>query len=198
MSRKFLHIREIDDNTTGWTAIVQVVEKCHPQYSKPPKYVQFQRYLLTDSDFFMFMNNQGTKVSAICIFKYMNHKTEVATFFNKGSCKDGNILLPPPSVTAITTVQAAKASLKSVKKIFSQPSSSIHHSRATSSSDSCPINHGHSSETASSNRRAARENQGSRTTATPSPSGDVRSSLKPRDEPSPTSLHRRDFRERQT
>ncbi|GER33864.1 pentatricopeptide repeat-containing protein [Striga asiatica] len=49
--------------------------------------------------------------------------------------------------------------------------------------NSCPINHGYSREAASSDRRTTRENQGSRTTATPSPSGDVRSSLKPRDEP---------------
>ncbi|GER49550.1 inositol hexakisphosphate anddiphosphoinositol-pentakisphosphate kinase 1 [Striga asiatica] len=78
------------------------------------------------------------------------------------------------------------------KKRFSQSSSSIHHSRGTSSSDSCPINHGHSREAASSDRRAARENQGSRTTATPSPSGDSEAKRRAvTDEPPPPGFSRK-------
>ncbi|GER25155.1 early-responsive to dehydration stress protein(ERD4) [Striga asiatica] len=79
-----------------------------------------------------------------------------------------------------------------LEKRFSQPSSSIHHSRATSSSDSCPINHGHSREAASSDRRAARENQGSRTTATPSSSGDSEAKRRAiADEPPPPGFSRK-------
>ncbi|CAA0830555.1 HXXXD-type acyl-transferase family protein [Striga hermonthica] len=57
MSRKFVQIKEVDDKTSAWTAIVQVVEKSHIQRGKPPKNVPYRRYLLTDSD--------GTKVSAV-------------------------------------------------------------------------------------------------------------------------------------
>ncbi|GER55619.1 maltose O-acetyltransferase [Striga asiatica] len=120
-----------------------------------------------------------------------------STSFTPGlRCDFGSAIMFPSGATDV--IDGGDLEIVILEKTVSQPSSSIHHSRTTSSSDSCPINHGHSREAASSNRRAARENQGARTTATPSPSGDVRSSLKPRDEPSPTSLHRRDFRERQT
>ncbi|GER52433.1 ATP-dependent DNA helicase PIF1 [Striga asiatica] len=50
-------IKEVDNKTSAWTAIVQVVEKNHIQRSKPPKNVSYRRHLLTDSD--------GTKLSAV-------------------------------------------------------------------------------------------------------------------------------------
>ncbi|CAA0842773.1 Unknown protein [Striga hermonthica] len=56
MSRKYLHINQINVDTEGWTVITQVVEKSHVQIGRHGKRVPYRKYVLTDS--------QGTIVSA--------------------------------------------------------------------------------------------------------------------------------------
>ncbi|GER43330.1 replication protein A 70 kDa DNA-binding subunit A [Striga asiatica] len=57
MSRIYLPIKEITENTNNWTALIQVVEKPPVHQSKNDSTMHYRRYLFTDKE--------GTKVAAV-------------------------------------------------------------------------------------------------------------------------------------
>ncbi|GER33908.1 replication factor A protein 1, partial [Striga asiatica] len=57
MSRTYLPISQITDETRNWTALIQVVERAPIQISKSDSQVPYRRYLFTDGE--------GTKVAAV-------------------------------------------------------------------------------------------------------------------------------------
>ncbi|GER31307.1 replication protein A 70 kDa DNA-binding subunit B [Striga asiatica] len=57
MSRIYLPIKEITENTNNWTALIQVVEKPPVHQSKNDSTMHYRRYLFTDEE--------GTKVAAV-------------------------------------------------------------------------------------------------------------------------------------
>ncbi|GER24621.1 replication factor A [Striga asiatica] len=120
MSRKFVQIKEVDDKTSAWTAIVQVVEKSHIQISKPPKNLPYRKYLLTDSEVADLHSNQPTYAKE-AVNLNNEHKAEVVHLIENKAFMNASILLPPPNSNHVVTVQAALRSLnKTVKATWVQ------------------------------------------------------------------------------
>ncbi|GER29384.1 replication factor-A protein 1-related [Striga asiatica] len=57
MSRTYLSISQITDESRNWTALIQVVERAPIQTSKIDSQVLYRRYL--------FMDGEGTRVAAV-------------------------------------------------------------------------------------------------------------------------------------